>query len=268
MNNKILPAFLTAFILLIVISPWVFTQSGGGPAQHTGAPINANTNELTCAACHGGPLTQNAAQLAISIDGNPTEYVPGQTYTITVSNTAQANKRGFQLVAIDEAFANAGTFTAGANTRIIAGGGRSYMCHNNPNQSSWTFSWTAPANAVGKISFFASSRSVDVGIFTNSISLDAQVTSLIPTLTINDMQVYPNPASKYVRVAGKATPAQQLKIDLVRLNGQLVLEHSIMTDNDGNFNTTIDLSAAKGKGIYLLRYINAGKYEVKKLQII
>jgi cytochrome c553 len=268
MKHKHLPILIIAVFLLTAISPWVFTKSGGGPAQRTGAPINANTNELTCAACHGGSVAQNAPQLSITIDGNPTEYVPGQTYSITVTNNAQANMRGFQLVAIDETFANAGSFTAGANTRIITGGGRSYICHNNANQSSWTFSWTAPANPVGKISFYAITRSVGVGIFANSFGLDAPVTSLNSAVQLNDIKIYPNPATQFVKVSGKAASSQTFKIDLVSLSGQIVLEHSVTAAADGQFSTQIDLSTVKGKGLYLLRYINAGRYEIKKLQII
>lgn len=256
-------------LLIAGTNTWVFTQSAGGPAARTGAPINANQNEQTCRSCHGEPLTQNASQLSISIDGNPSEYVPGNTYTITVTNNAQAVRRGFQLVAIDENYNNAGSFTAGANTKILVGAGRSYMCHSNPNQSTWSFQWTAPASTVGTITFYASSRSAGTGIYTNSLSLSAPVTANKQIVQIQSLHVYPNPASDYLVIKGHSQPETIVSLDLVSLNGQVIQHITAKTNALGEFAYTLQASnLPKMKGTYMLRYINGHKYEIKKIQII
>jgi uncharacterized protein (TIGR03437 family) len=131
---------------------------GGPDPSLTGAP-----GESTCSACHGGgPLGGT-----LSISGLPANYSPNQEVTLTVS-LSQANRGrfGFQLTAIDDSGRRAGDLTPNdGNTQTqlntVSGNQRQYINHTlsgtNPVSSgmgSWTFKWTAPAQSVGRVTFY------------------------------------------------------------------------------------------------------------------
>jgi len=153
-----LPFFMVAF------SPE--RSSSGAPGSHTGAP-----GEQTCATsgCHDdNQLNSGTAHLTIDA-GGATQYVAGQTYSIKVSiSDANVNRFGFQLVALDNTNANAGTFqiTDPARTQFIkndhAFTNRDYITYTfngtdavSTGKSEWIVNWTAPATTVGSITFYA-----------------------------------------------------------------------------------------------------------------
>ena len=130
--------------------------SDGPPPGFTGAP-----GEQTCTNCHFGVDTGGTFTIT-----PPANYVPGQTYQITVShvNADTTRKRwGFQLTAL--AGTNmAGSFgnQAGGLTQIVGGVSRDYIEHtssgtfaNQTGSAQWTFNWTAPATNVGPVTFYA-----------------------------------------------------------------------------------------------------------------
>ncbi len=142
------------------------SASASGPTpSHTGAP-----NESNCTACHTS-FPVNSGTGSISIAGVPVNYLPNQSIPITVTTSqSDAVIYGFQLTAIDSQGKRVGTFVlpnqSPQQLQIVSGiaGGnqRTYVEHTNsgviPTQfgsKSWTFTWNAPAQRVGKISFYA-----------------------------------------------------------------------------------------------------------------
>lgn len=140
------------------------SASGPSPA-FTGAPLENN-----CTACHSTfPLNSGGGSVAIS--GLPANYLPGQTIPLTVTMTdANAVIYGFQMVAVNNAGQNAGTINippaAPQPLQVISGfvngNERRYVEHTNngvvPTQfgsKSWNFTWTAPPERIGKLSFYA-----------------------------------------------------------------------------------------------------------------
>jgi uncharacterized protein (TIGR03437 family) len=150
---------------------------GGPDPSRTGAPaVGGVPAELTCnsSGCHSGGAV-NDGQATFQILDAPASYMPGQTYTIRVSITrAGLSRYGFQLVALDQNGANAGTLaTNDANTQLIAAdpgswAGRNYIEHTRAgttttaaNQTIWTIRWTAPATRGGKITLYASGNAAN-----------------------------------------------------------------------------------------------------------
>ena len=140
----------------------VIAFSDGPPPGHTGAP-----GEQTCTNCHFGQ--DSGGEFTII---GPIGYVPGQTYPITVRHTTTDTSRiqwGFQLTSL------AGTNMAGslanttALTQVVGGsGGRDYIEHTEPGTFEgttgtvqWSFNWTAPAAAVGPVTFYAAGNQAD-----------------------------------------------------------------------------------------------------------
>ncbi|CAN5372132.1 hypothetical protein BH10ACI1_BH10ACI1_27120 [soil metagenome] len=156
-------------------------------ASHTNAP-----GEDNCTACHTD-FAVNSGTGSIAITGIPANYLPNQQIPITVTTSqADAVIYGFQLTAVDSLGRRAGTFTLPVQNPqqtqtvngIVSGNMRTYVEHTSdgtiPTQfgsKTWTFTWNAPPQRVGKVGFYGAGNSAnsDGGpsgdyIYTNSKS--------------------------------------------------------------------------------------------------
>lgn len=138
------------------VSPTAIASTSGPPAGRTGAP-----GESTCTSCHAS--NPQTGQFSIVV---PTNYVPGQTYSIQVHNSTTDMSRsswGFELTSLTGSNTAAGTFAnVNATTRIRTANSKSYIEQaaagvfpGQTGSSSWTFNWTAPATNVGPVTFYA-----------------------------------------------------------------------------------------------------------------
>jgi hypothetical protein len=151
--NKMYFLFAVLFSGILLLG-----YSDNPPNGYTGAPGDA-----MCTSCHSpgghGNLSGN-----VEILGLPSSITPGNAYTITVkinNNTSpptDAERGGFQLVALDQSNNNIGTFSNPSSSSVITpSGGRSYWEHNpaknfsGGNQVNWTVTWTAPNMAAGQV---------------------------------------------------------------------------------------------------------------------
>ncbi len=137
--------------------------SSGPPPGRTGAP-----REDDCRECHLPEAIQSNGALTIVA---PQTYLPGQTYQITVrhSTTDQTRLRwGFELTVLDGGDQKAGTLQTNNDglTQLRSNEephpDRQYIEHTasgtfvgQHNGASWTFQWTAPAQNIGPVSFYA-----------------------------------------------------------------------------------------------------------------
>ncbi len=164
----ILPSLLAAFLGFFLSNSSTNIQvhafSAGPPAGYTGAP---GEEPEACAECH---VPADAGTGNISINA-PQNYVPGQTYAITVThnNAADATRLrwGFQLTALDTGDEKAGNLQSNdVFTQVLnnqgPGSSRQYIEHTSvgtfvgqQHTASWTFDWTAPPTDVGTIYFYA-----------------------------------------------------------------------------------------------------------------
>ena len=138
-------------------------NSTGPPASHTGAP-----GELTCTQCHIGPDPSGGTLTIVP----PQTYMPGQTYQVLVRHTTADQTRtrwGFQLTALGDGNNMAGTLAnLSGLTQTITGGNRQYIEHTaagthkgSTSLVTWAFNWTAPASAVGPVTFYAAGNQAD-----------------------------------------------------------------------------------------------------------
>ncbi len=143
-------------LALVSISSYTFTNENGPTGQYTNAPSEGN-----CTSCHtGSAISSGTAWSAITLTGIPVGgYIPNTTYSVTLAGSSAAtSKNGFQVTALNSSNTAAGTFTAGTGSSIQTLSGRNYVNHNSSGTSltSFTFNWTAPATAVGSITFYVS----------------------------------------------------------------------------------------------------------------
>ncbi|MFM9903195.1 MAG: choice-of-anchor V domain-containing protein [Pyrinomonadaceae bacterium] len=141
--------------------------SASGPSpRFTGAPGEAN-----CTACHT-TFPVNDGTGFVQISGIPHDYYPGQQVTVSVTTSlVGAVYWGFEMTAIDHAGRQAGVFTfplqnppiMQLKSSTVDGNPRQYIEHTSDglftdnvfNSNTWIFTWTAPAQRVGKVGFYA-----------------------------------------------------------------------------------------------------------------
>ena len=151
------------FLPLVIIVMTSSILSDNGKAGKTGS-----TGELTCRDCHGD-FAANAAggSIAISNTGMTNwQYVPGQTYpiTVTIARTGMS-LFGLGVECLTATNTNAGTFiiTNTASTQLksatVSGVNRVNVVHQlnggaSTNSKAFTFNWTAPATGTGTVKFY------------------------------------------------------------------------------------------------------------------
>lgn len=139
--------------------------SSGPPFGYTGAPVENN-----CADCHGS-FPVNSGEGLVEILGIPQNYKPGQQYTVSVKVSQEdAILYGFEVTAINRLGSQAGTLAVTNATRTQFDEGpvgpnnlwRQYIFHTSTGtipkgfgSNTWSFTWTAPAQKIGKIDFYA-----------------------------------------------------------------------------------------------------------------
>jgi hypothetical protein len=162
---------ITLFAILAVVCGLAERRANanasGAPASRTGA-----LGELTCntAGCHNS-FTLNSGGGSVTIGGLPAGgYAPNQEVTLTVAVAlGSASRFGFQLTALDDQGRAAGTLTATDSVRTqrvtgaVSGNARQYITHTGSGaaQGSWTLRWTAPAQSVGRVTFYAAGNAAN-----------------------------------------------------------------------------------------------------------
>jgi hypothetical protein len=202
--------------------------------------------------CHGNINTATT----VALNGVPSAYIPGQTYslTFTVINTTN-NKAGCNIAA------TAGTFTAGTGTKLKGG----QITHISPLASSgsvatFTCFWIAPAT-TGPVTISAAGNAVNGDLSassadqwnTTSVTISNAAATSVNDITTTSLTCYPNPADNFIIAEG--INAQTKAIVLYNLTGQpLVPVYTF----DGN-NCRIDCTHLT-KGMYFLSAVNEGKH--------
>lgn len=257
------------FFLGFIAYLFLLSNSSGGPAQTTGAP-----GEATCgrSGCHAVAENIGNAAIAISFDEASLEYVPGETYTMSVGLTNAMNeaKNGFQLVALDSLNNNAGSWELieAATTQIKEGNSladRSYLTHTNEGnkQSSWMVNWKAPEELIGSVSFYLSVNDSNANggrtgddIYITNLSINPASSTSISVFDklSQEITVYPNPTRDFINIQSSG----------------IAILNTLVYDAMGNvvatsFNpTSLNLNGLI-KGIYFLKIETTEGYLVKKL---
>lgn len=173
MNSRTTLLLLPALLLVLVISAAISStrataSSDMPPGRRTAAP-----GEGTCDGCHDGGLNDGVGTLLIQ--NVPASYLPGQTYTITVSLARGGSMRwGFELTSLQTSSGNmAGTLvntTAYTGTQTVAS--KVYISQTTATLDgsfagtangpvTWSFDWIAPAVGTGSVTFYAGAVAAD-----------------------------------------------------------------------------------------------------------
>ena len=147
-------SFLRLGGLLFALAPCaVLAYSGGPPDRFANNP----PNYMNCTACHFS-YELNSGNGDLVLLGVPAEYVPGETYPLTVILSDPGQQRwGLEVTVLDDAdpFAQGGSLivTDPLHTQISedVDGTEDYLKHTSDGTywpsdgpTEWTFDWVAP----------------------------------------------------------------------------------------------------------------------------
>jgi hypothetical protein len=272
---------------ILLISPVLFLAaamdiaSNAAPASSTGAP---GENDCTTSGCHttyvanSGPGSVKI--LPESFDG----YEPGKTYTISVEASQNAITRfGFQLVALanrDQANTGAFVILDGSSNQVIPGYGnladRKYMTYTfkstnasaTPGTKIWTFMWTAPAENVGPITFYAAAIAgdndgTDSGdqCYTSSRKISS------PAYGPIDLNVFPNPAKNKIELKYTLKSESDVQLDLFDAQGKWMETLFSAKQTEGAQNLVVPFTNWYRGGVYFLKLNTGEEVMYKKILI-
>jgi hypothetical protein len=250
-------AFLAIAGTLFVQAPSAHSSTGGAPNAATGSPAD----NRTCASsgCHSGSASPRAGMITANIP--VLGYIPGETYTITVSATqAGINKWGFQASPQNSSGTLLGTLVNTDNARTQLTGSGKYITHRSAGNAgsgsnSWSFDWIAPSAGTGEVTFYTAvnasngngATSGDV-ILTDVLTIQEDATASSGSLSASQIfGVYPNPAegsNLYLKGVNSMDTYQ-----IRDLGGRVLLSGQFETAEASN---SIDISRLE-KGIYLIQ---------------
>lgn len=239
-----------------------------GKAGVTGAP-----GEGTCAdsGCHSS-YTVNSGTGTVTITSSDLTnwaYVPGQTYTISVT-VAQSNISLFGLCfeALKSNGDNAGTLHAGTGTTIknktVGGFTRHSITQNtnagaSSNTHTFTFTWDAPTTDIGSITFYASGMAANSNggtsgdrVYTTSQVVTVGAVGLDEIMTgNNNLNVYPNPTTEQLLCPIAGIPSTVNSAYIVDMQGRTVMTFAKNQWNNKDNSIAFDVSSLTS-GNYML----------------
>lgn len=239
-------------------------SSNGSPGGKTGSSGDGKS----CVQCHSGTPQTVANWITTDIPANG--YSPLETYTITASLTdGNAVLAGFELTAENQQNMKSGSFiNSDDETQVLT----SSITHTSQGNSisgglkSWTFSWTAPAQNTGDITFYAAFNGADGGgntsgdnIYLSTLSIHENTGAItnISTSIDEKIKIYPLPASETVYISFPDSKTRS--ISLYDKNGTTIQEKIISTQE-----TDLNISSLKA-GQYFIHINTGNSTDVKRI---
>ncbi len=234
---------------------------------YSGAPGSKGT----CASsCHGSGTG------TITVTGFPTSYIPGTTYTMTVSYSSGSTISNFNASARKGTTSSgAGTFAAGTRTAVYTVSGYENGIRASSNSiSSATFNWTAPAAGTGNVTLYVSGLQGSKGgpntkivrTSTETVTSSANDYSGAPE-SFSLSQNYPNPFNPSTTISFNLPARNEVTLKVYNSLGN---EVAVLLNKEMEAGTNSVSWNASGlpSGIYFYT-LQSGRYcDTKKLTLL
>ena len=256
-------AITTGVLLIQMSANTANSSSSGAPAGYCGGPGSLGT----CTTCHSGTATPSPTPI-ISSNVPQTGYVPGSTYTITMTMSQSGiSEFGFQVSPLSPTGALVGGLlpTNPTQTQIV---NLKYVTHTlagtvgSAGSKQWSFNWTAPAAGTGDVTFYgafnySNNNGTSSGdqIRTHTLTIpENQVTTGIgeSSTDLEALLVYPNPVSDQARVSFSLKTPGRVVVRLFDLSGREVIEPVASFYDSGRQSVLIDNLSGLNSGVYRL----------------
>ncbi len=254
-------------------------NNSGASTGKTGAPGESN-----CTECHTGSVQSGTTEnlLLVGNAGGPiTSYVPGQSYTVTLSMSSSPSKKGMQVTALNSSNQAAGSFSTitGGGVAITNGSGKTYANHTAastlPTFPGWAWTWTAPATNVGPVDFYVATNKANgngnnsgdliylsshtygstVGIEENKIEVVGEFNA---SFSVENSTIYIQYSSL---INGKN------HVNVVDMNGRSVLNMNMGTSSVGVNKDMIILPEYIKNGMYIVQFF-VDNYSMTKTIVV
>jgi hypothetical protein len=249
-NKKLsMKTLITILGVAVIAALMAFNEplksSSGAPAGHTGSPGDG----ANCTACHGG-VAQNIDGV-FSSNIPPSGYVPGESYTITVS-TSGTGRKGFQVSPQDANGNLLGTLTAGANNKLV--GNNKYVTHSSGitgQTAQWSFTWTAPASGLDQVVFYGAFVISQPVVRLSTYTVSEDLSSGIGEVLSQGFQMIPNYESNTLQVSYRLEESAYASLSLYDLSGRLVAGHELGVQTPGINSHQLQYEAKAQKSIFI-----------------
>lgn len=248
----------------------------GSPGGKTGAP-----GDQTCTQCHSGTVQSGTGFQTVVLTNDMgqmvTNYIPGESYTVTVGMLTLNAKNGFEIVALTPTNAQAGSvsITNATTTKTVTFGGKTRITQKSTGTSlnNWSFEWTAPTTNVGDVTFYLATN---VSNSNNNDSGDAIRTS--QHVIGSSAGIQENTAKVAINL-GYAKTSNSLTIDLTsQLNGEAAINLVDLSGKSvqfeqlgkvatGNNMLSVKLNNQLPKGVYIAHINVNNNFVSKKIYI-
>jgi hypothetical protein len=254
-------------VLMAIISIALPLYAHTNYTGYSGAP----GSQGTCAySCHG------TAHGTIQIDGFPAEYVPQQTYTITISHAG-----GNPIIQyngscrVGTGSLNAGVISAGTNTETYNVPAETNGIHfSSPNLDSATFSWTAPHQGVGEVRLYiAGQQGSESGPNSTLVIVAAELQSTVEGTTIPSptqfalLPAYPNPFNASTEISYELPYVGKMSLVICDILGNQVATLFDGIQPSGRYQMTWN-AGGFSSGIYFCRLSTPGFQSIQKMVLI
>lgn len=271
------------FVSILVITTSLLFNNTNAHSRSNGSPESASgspSDGVTCArsGCHTGTAT--AQDNMITSDIPAAGYIPGQTYTITVSiSQAGISKFGFSISPQNSSGAVLGslviTNTAETQLKNVV---HQYVTHTSAgnlgtDSKSWSFEWIAPTVGTGTVPFYASVNAANGNgnssgdqIYTDVYSVDEDITTQIHKNISDELfSVFPNPVDgNNAQVSFDANALTSSRIRIMSLNGTIVNEINHIAKLNGNQVANLNLENLS-KGVYFVEVNNSAGSKMTRI---
>jgi hypothetical protein len=220
---------------------------------YSGAPGSSGRCASSCHGTTGG---------TIIVTGFPTQYTPGQVYTISITHNGGSTIRQFNgSVRIGVGSQNAGTIAAGTNTVTYNTTGETNGVHlSTINLDNASFQWTAPQPGTGTVNLYlAGHQGSTSGANTDLVLTSSEMTSAIdeelslPT-KIAVINNYPNPFNPQTTIHYEIPQSGQVALDIFDIQGKKVANLFDGISEAGKYDIVWDASR-QPSGIYFCRLV-------------
>ena len=241
----------------------IHSKSSGSPQSASGSPSDGVTCALS--GCHAGIASAQDNMITSNIPA--AGYIPGNTYTITVSiEQAGISKFGFSISPQNSSGTVLGSLviTNSAQTQL-KNNVHQYVTHTTAGNTgtgskTWSFDWIAPTVGTGAVPFYAAVNAANGNgsvsgdqIYTDVYTVVEDITTQIqPNMNDVDFAVFPNPVEgNSLQVSFNAKASSTSRIRILSLNGTIVGEISHHAQSNGNQHTELNLENL-AKGVYFV----------------
>lgn len=233
---------------------------------YSGAPGASGRCASSCHGTTGGTIT---------VSGFPTQYTPGQVYTISVAHNGGLTIRQFNSSCrVGTGSQNAGTIAAGTNTATYNASGETNGIHlSTTNLDNATFLWTAPAAGTGTATLYLAGHQGSTSGANTEIMLSAtEMASSIddePDVPTNFaiLNNYPNPFNPQTTFHYELPQSGHVTIDIYDIQGKKVATLFDGVSEAGKHELTWNASA-QPSGIYFCRLVTGNEIISKMVTLL